>query len=252
MFDSTNADDIGLAFQPGDMIAAYADGSYVDYAQALADFPGATVISIDVDPAHHDAMVYDCERGNGVPADAPGWRSGALDAGIARPTVYCNLSTAPAVVAAFARQVAPDLWVADWTGRPHTVTVAGANVVAVQYDDPSTGSGGHYDRSVVLDDTWHAQPATAPPVEHKPPVGPPAFFTFPGFLIHEGMDGNPVSVVQSVLWHRGWAIKVDGDFGPDTFKVVEAFQAQHALKEDGVVGPVTWPALWTASGAAWR
>ncbi|MBC3841151.1 peptidoglycan-binding protein [Streptacidiphilus sp. 4-A2] len=36
----------------------------------------------------------------------------------------------------------------------------------------------------------------------------------------------------------------DGSFGPQTLKVVERFQEQNQLKQDGQVGPLTGTAVW--------
>ena len=50
----------------------------------------------------------------------------------------------------------------------------------------------------------------------------------------------------AALKSRGWNIKVDGQFGPGTKKIVQAFQRQKGLKADGIVGKNTWTRLWTA------
>ena len=63
--------------------------------------------------------------------------------------------------------------------------------------------------------------------------------------IKEGAQGEPVRRAQRAL-HRTGAfgdIVVDGVFGPDTRRRVEAFQRDQGLVADGVVGPRTWAAL---------
>jgi len=54
--------------------------------------------------------------------------------------------------------------------------------------------------------------------------------------------------VQAQLRARGWRIAVDGDFGPGTDSIVRQFQREKfgTRGVDGVVGPNTWRALWTA------
>jgi hypothetical protein len=53
-----------------------------------------------------------------------------------------------------------------------------------------------------------------------------------------------VSQLQQALANRGYAVAVDGYFGPQTDGVVRAFQAAHGLSADGVVGPATHRALF--------
>lgn len=68
---------------------------------------------------------------------------------------------------------------------------------------------------------------------------------FPGEA-RRGCKGAAVRQVQQRLAARGWHLQVDGDFGPATDKIVRAFQKDKGLQVDGVVGPVTWTALWRA------
>lgn len=68
---------------------------------------------------------------------------------------------------------------------------------------------------------------------------------FPG-LLRNGSKGEPVRTMQRRLLARGWNIGVDGEFGPQTERIVRGFQKDKGLVVDGEVGPVTWGALWTA------
>jgi peptidoglycan hydrolase-like protein with peptidoglycan-binding domain len=43
---------------------------------------------------------------------------------------------------------------------------------------------------------------------------------------------------------RGWRIRVDGIFGPQSERVARAFQKRRGLRVDGLVGPRTWTATW--------
>lgn len=65
-------------------------------------------------------------------------------------------------------------------------------------------------------------------------------------MVKRGDKGPVVRAVQQQLAARGWRLAVDGDFGPGTDKVVRQFQSEKGLGADGIVGPRTWFALWTA------
>lgn len=58
-------------------------------------------------------------------------------------------------------------------------------------------------------------------------------------MLRLGSKGAGVREVQRLLGRAGYAVKVDGDFGPSTRDAVVAFQAVNDIEEDGVVGPVT-------------
>lgn len=51
---------------------------------------------------------------------------------------------------------------------------------------------------------------------------------------------------QAQMRRRGWTIDVDGLYGPQTAKVAKAFQREKHLVVDGLIGPATWAAAWTA------
>lgn len=58
-----------------------------------------------------------------------------------------------------------------------------------------------------------------------------------------GSDGFRVRALQERLVELGYHVVVDGDFGPATRRAVVAFQADHGLTTDGIVGPQTEDAL---------
>ncbi|HWB56291.1 MAG TPA: peptidoglycan-binding protein [Gaiellaceae bacterium] len=70
-------------------------------------------------------------------------------------------------------------------------------------------------------------------------------------LVHRGMVGWDVSVVQALLTRKGVRTGgLDGIFGAHTRRAVLAFQRRRGLVVDGVVGPSTIRALRTRGGRA--
>ena len=57
--------------------------------------------------------------------------------------------------------------------------------------------------------------------------------------IKKGSKGKAVKILQIILGN----LSVDGSFGPATQTAVLAFQKNHGLEADGIVGPKTWKAL---------
>lgn len=51
---------------------------------------------------------------------------------------------------------------------------------------------------------------------------------------------------QQRMRERGWAITADGLYGDQTRNVARSFQAEKRLTVDGLIGPATWAAAWTA------
>lgn len=127
----------------GDFYGGYVAGNWPDFAQLLADEPGAHLISIAVQ-ADEYADCLDVETGDATPVQAPGWAERQRADGNPYPWVYMNQSTWPDVIAAFtAQNVAPPLyWVANYNGDP---TIP-AGAIAKQH----TNTPG-YDKSSVAD-----------------------------------------------------------------------------------------------------
>ena len=67
--------------------------------------------------------------------------------------------------------------------------------------------------------------------------------------IRLGSTGYRVEALQRRLLELGYAVKVDGDFGPSTRRAVIAFQGDNGIKIDGLVGPATQRALDVAVSA---
>jgi hypothetical protein len=58
-----------------------------------------------------------------------------------------------------------------------------------------------------------------------------------------GDSGATVKNLQSTLNKMGYAVSVDGDFGPKTAAAVKCFQSNNELVIDGIVGPRTLSAM---------
>lgn len=58
-------------------------------------------------------------------------------------------------------------------------------------------------------------------------------------LVRRGDVGESARLVQEALVAAGYAVSVDGDFGPRTEAAVRRFQADHGLPVDGLVGART-------------
>jgi peptidoglycan hydrolase-like protein with peptidoglycan-binding domain len=64
-------------------------------------------------------------------------------------------------------------------------------------------------------------------------------FKYPGTPVKKGSKGPEVMLVQAIV-----GAKADGDFGPGTEAKVKAWQKANGLKDDGVIGPITWDKMF--------
>ncbi|MDH6111910.1 hypothetical protein P3T36_006907 [Kitasatospora sp. MAP12-15] len=118
--------------------------------------------------------------------------------------------------------------------------------------------GGHYDcpgnailaqRPAILARAAQlvGQPAPSAPKPPAPPAPPhPAwpgeYLSVRSPMLHD----NNVQTWQRQMAARGWSIAVDGWYGPASAAICRQFQQEKGLGVDGIVGPVTWNAAWTA------
>ena len=61
--------------------------------------------------------------------------------------------------------------------------------------------------------------------------------------VQYGSSGQAVRAAQTQLNVYGYGLAVDGEFGSGTKSAAVAFQENHHLQVDGVIGPETWRAL---------
>jgi peptidoglycan hydrolase-like protein with peptidoglycan-binding domain len=86
-----------------------------------------------------------------------------------------------------------------------------------------------------------ATPAAVPSASPADAGQSPAY---PGTPLRQGSRGAGVQTMQQQLVVLGYAIGVDGNFGPGTRSAVMDFQGKKGLTNDGCCGPATWAALW--------
>ncbi len=91
------------------------------------------------------------------------------------------------------------------------------------------------------DDAVNGSDAAAPtpiaPADGQSPA-------YPGTPLRQGSRGANVQTMQQRLSDLGYALSVDGNFGPGTRSALQAFQTKKGIACDGCCGPGTWAALW--------
>lgn len=135
------------------------------------------------------------------------------------------------------------MWVAGLSTkvRPHRQVVAtscpGDDLTAWCASIDGTGAG-----DVVVDVPGGGEvPLPPAPPQPDAPAWPGRFFMPDSYL-----RGDDVWAWQARMAERGWAIDVDGVYGPQSTRAARAFQAEKGLEVDGIVGPMTWTVAWTA------
>jgi peptidoglycan hydrolase-like protein with peptidoglycan-binding domain len=94
---------------------------------------------------------------------------------------------------------------------------------------------------IVGKNTWNTLFRDSTP--SAPAPTPTAIPNYPG-LLKKGSRGDIVKLVQQKLKDGGMNIAVDGDFGGKTEQAIRDFQQFKHLTIDGVVGKITWSAIF--------
>jgi hypothetical protein len=161
MYDGIDSLAAGIhnQFPNAAMVAGYIDGAFAWTSAQFGLWPASTVkVKIAVFASTNAGDVIDCETGDATPAQAAAWVNMRIAAGYYRPTIYCNLSTVPAVRTATGSLILGqdyDIWVADYDGSTASVY---AGTAAKQYLNTAS-----YDKSIVYDDAWPHRTAPSLP-----------------------------------------------------------------------------------------
>jgi len=102
------------------------------------------------------------------------------------------------------------------------------------------------DRNSKEFEAWHwqyalgdASPDGSAPAPAPAPASGGMTFAYPGTPVKRGSKGDSVKLVQAVV-----GATPDGDFGPGTERKVKAWQKANGLKDDGVIGPISWSKMF--------
>jgi hypothetical protein len=115
-----------------------------------------------------------------------------------------------------------------------------------QHADLGAWGGGHWDcgpyfpiDAVLALAQGVTPPVPAPP---RPQPAPP----WPGVPLANYTEGHGTAAWQAQMAARGWYIAVDDRYGAQSEAVCVQFQSEKELAVDGIVGPDTWAAAWSA------
>jgi hypothetical protein len=259
MFDTTLDPKANFAGLTVEAVAAYANGSTANYRVAKREFPHVPVLEIDV---VNDGVgdVGDFEPLDISTAHAGSWAQNRIAAGIVRPVLYFSVSQWVEIMSSLRsaglRRRDVRIWTAHYNGRPHLCSAACGFGVKGAADATQWGSSDfagtlpapylHRVIDVSLTSAHFLPGAAGGAVPSAPgPEAPP----FPGRELRQPpiMSGHDVERWQTQMAHRGWRIAVDGHYTPDSEHICRLFQAEKGLPVDGVVGPDTWEAAWSAA-----
>lgn len=142
-------------------VAGYVDGQWPSLAGLRRRFRHAAWLSIATSSAT-SAMVLDVEQGDASPQSAAEWVQRERRAGVPRPCIYVARASVKELLGVFLAVGVPRshcrLWVADWTGGPHTAELGllGADNEAPGATQWTDNNGAGYDTSLTTLEWLHA------------------------------------------------------------------------------------------------
>jgi hypothetical protein len=169
MFDTS--DDPGLTFNGLAVVAvaAYGNGSFANHAKAVAAFPNARLLKIDV-KGEHIGDTGDFEPGDMAIEHVGPWAKQRIGAGIQRPVVYFSVSRWGAAMQSLAAvglsRSDVRIWTAHYNGKAHLCSSACDSAVigtadATQWASPQKPGtlpqefhGRNLDISMTAGDFW--------------------------------------------------------------------------------------------------
>jgi|HubBroStandDraft_6_1064221.scaffolds.fasta_scaffold341856_1 hypothetical protein len=232
----------------------YVDGEWATAAALRQRFPGGRILTLTVLGGGEKADGCDRETGDLTAQDAAEWLHLAIIAGQQRPVLYASRDNVPEVLGLLGdahvtleqiRILSACYGLGQHICGPAAPCRASFQADGTQWTDGAPGLGGSkIDASLLEDDFFDASPV--PPPAAKTPTSTANWQeTMMAALpeVKQGASGEPVRTVQGLLLARGHALTVDGAFGDVTAAAVKQLQGDAHLTADGVVGPLTWPAL---------
>jgi hypothetical protein len=108
------------------------------------------------------------------------------------------------------------------------------------HSDPGSG----YPLDKVLE--WAGGSASTAPPPSGGGSAPALHVDYFGPAYGHNYQCGDVRTWQDKMRSRGWSIDVDGVYGPASEGICRQFQSEKGLGVDGLVGPATWSATWSA------
>jgi putative peptidoglycan binding protein/N-acetylmuramoyl-L-alanine amidase-like protein len=145
---------------------------------------------------------------------------------------------------------------ADWYGIPlvelSSSSAQGSGIGACQHANLGPGGSNHSDCGLgrfPMDDLIRrmgGKPGEPPSGGSGGGQAPPLHVDYFGPAYGHNHTHADVGTWQQQMRSRGWSIDVDSVYGPASEQVCRLFQYEKGLGVDGLVGPQTWAAAWTA------